>query len=305
MADLRQILVPLYHSQALFVGFAFLLVGTGVKMAFFPVHTWLPDSYTLAPSSVSVLLAPLFTKVGAYVLIRILFTVFDPSFSTTLLPATQVLGWVAVAGILYSSIMALAQTDLKRMLCYLIVTEIGYIGIGIASGNRSGLTGSIFHIVNDMFMMALLFMAVGTIQAHFRGRKTHELTGLHRKMPITSAVLVIGGLSVIGVPPTCGFFSKWYLILGAIQAKQWVFMGALLLGSLFNAILFFRIFERSYFEPHQDAPQRGRELGTTFERATKGELVPMVLMAAFIILLGLFSGYIIEYSITYAIPTGM
>jgi multicomponent Na+:H+ antiporter subunit D len=243
--------------------------------------------------------------VGAYVLIRVLFTVFDPSFSTTLLPATQVLGWIAVAGILFSSIMALAQTDLKRMLCYLIVTEIGYIGIGVASGNRAGLTGSIFHIVNDMFMMALLFMAAGAIQAHFRTRETHELTGLHRKMPVTSAVLVIGGLSVIGVPPMCGFFSKWYLILGAIQAQQWVFMGALLLGSLLNAILFFRIFERSYFEPRHDAPPRGREPGTALERVAMGELVPMVLMAAFIILLGLFSGYIVQYSITYAVPKGM
>ena len=171
MADLRQLLVPLYQSPVLFVGFAFLLVGIGVKMALFPVHTWLPDSYTLAPSSVSVLLAPLFTKVGAYVMIRVLFTVFDSSFSTNVLPATVVLGWVAVVGIIFSSIMALAQTDLKRMLCYLIVTEIGYIVIGVASGNRTGLTGSIFHIVNDMFMMGLLFMVAGAIQAHFGHRK--------------------------------------------------------------------------------------------------------------------------------------
>ncbi|MEW6263675.1 MAG: monovalent cation/H+ antiporter subunit D family protein [Thermodesulfobacteriota bacterium] len=305
MADLRQLLVPLYQSQALFVGFAFLLVGIGVKMAIFPVHVWLPDSYTLAPSSVSVLLAPLFTKVGAYVLIRVLFTVFEPSFSTIILPATQVLGWVAVLGIVFSSIMALAQTDLKRMLCYLIVTEIGYIMIGVASGNRSGLTGSIFHIANDMFMMALLFMTVGAIQAHFGTRKIAELTGLHRKMPVTAALLVIGGLSVIGVPPLCGFFSKWYLMLGVIQAKQWTFMGTLLLGSLLNAILFFRIFEKSYFEPHHDAPHRGREAGTRLERAAIGEIVPMVLMAAFVILLGLFSGYIVRYSISYAIPKGM
>jgi multicomponent Na+:H+ antiporter subunit D len=305
MADLRQILVPLYQSPVLVVGFAFLLVGVAVKMALFPVHTWLPDSYTLAPSSVSVLLAPLFTKVGAYVMIRILFTVFDPSFSTSVLPVALVLGWVAVVGIIFSSIMALAQTDFKRMLCYLIVTEIGYIVIGVASGNRMGLTGSILHIVNDMFMMGLLFMVAGAIQTHFNTGKTHDLTGLHRKMPITAAVLVIGGLSVIGVPPMCGFFSKWYLILGAIQAKQWVFMGTLLLGSLLNAILFFRIFERSYFEPHHDAPHRGREPGTNFERAAKGELAPMALMAIFIILLGLFSGYIVQYSIAYAIPRGM
>jgi multicomponent Na+:H+ antiporter subunit D len=305
MADLSQILVPLYQSPVLFVGFAFLLVGIGVKMALFPVHTWLPDSYTLAPSSVSVLLAPLFTKVGAYVMIRVLFTVFDPSFSTRILPATLVLGWVAVAGIIFSSIMALAQTDLKRMLCYLIITEIGYIVIGVASGNRAGLTGSIFHIVNDMFMMGLLFMVVSAIQAHFGTGNIHELTGLHREMPVTSAVLVIGGLSVIGVPPMCGFFSKWYLILGAIEAKQWVFMGTLLLGSLLNAILFFRIFERSYFEPHHDAPQRGREPGARLERAAKSELVPMALMAVFVILLGFFSGYIVQYAIAYAIPRGM
>jgi multicomponent Na+:H+ antiporter subunit D len=305
MADLSQILVPLYQSPVLFVGFAFLLVGIGVKMALFPVHTWLPDSYTLAPSSVSVLLAPLFTKVGAYVMIRVLFTVFDPSFSTRILPATLVLGWVAVAGIIFSSIMALAQTNLKRMLCYLIITEIGYIVIGIASGNRAGLTGSIFHIVNDMFMMGLLFMVVSAIQAHFGTENIRELSGLHREMPVTLAFLVIGGLSVIGVPPMCGFFSKWYLILGAIQAKQWVFMGTLLLGSLLNAILFFRIFERSYFEPHRDVPQRGREAGARLERAAKGELVPMALMAVFVILLGFFSGYIVQYAIAYAIPRGM
>lgn len=305
MADLRHLLVPLYDSPVLFVGFAFLIVGAAVKMALFPVHTWLPDAYTLAPSSASVLLAPLFTKVGAYVVIRLLFTVFEPSFSTTLLPATLALGWVAVVGIIFSSIMALAQTDLKRMLCYLIVTEIGYVVIGIACANRLGLTGAIFHVVNDMFMMALLFMVAGAIQAHFRTGKTHEFTGLHRKMPVTSAVLVIGGLSVIGVPPMCGFFSKWYLILGTIQAKQWIFMATLLLGSLLNAILFFRIIERAYFEPHRDAPHRGREPGARLERGMKGELAPMVTAAVFVILLGLFSGYIVQYAIAYAIPKGM
>jgi multicomponent Na+:H+ antiporter subunit D len=305
MADLRQLLVPLYQSQVLFVGFAFLLVGIAVKMAFFPVHTWLPDSYTLVPAGAGVLLAPLFTKVGAYVLIRVLFTVFDSSFSTAIVPATIVLGWIAVIGILFSSIMALAQSDFKRMLCYVIVTEIGYIVIGIATGNRSGLTGSIFHIVNDMFMMALLFMVAGAMETHFGTRRVQDLTGLHRKMPVTSAVLVIGGLSVVGVPPMCGFFSKWYLILGTIEAGQWAFTGGLLVGSLLNAILFFRIFERSYFEPHGDGLRRGREPVVRLDRTATIELVPMALTAAFVILLGVFSGYIIEHSIAYAIPRGM
>jgi multicomponent Na+:H+ antiporter subunit D len=305
MADLRQLLVPLYHSPVLIVGFAFLLVGIGVKMALFPVHTWLPDSYSLAPSGVAVLLAPLFTKVGAYVLIRVLYFVFDPSFSTSILPATELLGWIAVAGVIFSSILALAQTDIRRMLCYLIVTEMAYIVIGVASGNRMGLTGAIFHIINDMFMMALLFMVAGVLEHHFGTRDIRDLTGLHRQMPVTAGVLVVVGLSVIGVPPMCGFFSKWYLILGAIEAGQWVFMATLILGSLLNAALFFRIFENSYFEPHKDAPHRGREAGVRTEKATAGELVPMVIVALFIILLGVFSGHIIDSTIAFAIPGGM
>ncbi len=305
MADLRQLLVPLYSSPVLLVGLAFLLLGIAIKMAFFPVHIWLPDSYTLAPSCVSVLLAPLFTKVGAYVMIRVLFSAFDPAFSTTLLPVTAVIGWVAAAGIIFSSIMALAQTDLKRMLCYLIVTEIGYIGIGIGAGNRPGLTGAIFHVVNDMFMMALLFMVVGAIQAHVRTRNISGLTGLHRSMPVTAAALVVGGLSVIGVPPLCGFFSKWYLILGTIEAGQWFFAGALLLGSLLNAILFFRIFEKCYFEAPHEPAHRGREAGAKADRMAMGELIPMVLMAVVVLLLGLFSGYIVQQAITHAIPPGV
>ncbi len=305
MADLRQILVPLYSSRVLLVGLAFLLLGIAIKMAFFPVHIWLPDSYTLAPSCVSVLLAPLFTKVGAYVMIRVLFSVFDPARSITLLPVTALIGWVAAAGILFSSIMALAQTDLKRMLCYLIVTEIGYIGIGIGAGNRPGLTGAIFHVVNDMFMMALLFMVVGAIQAHVRTRNISGLTGLHRGMPVTAAALVVGGLSVIGVPPLCGFFSKWYLILGTIEAGQWLCAGALLLGSLLNAILFFRIFEKCYFEAPHDPAHREREAGAKADRMAMGELIPMVFMAVVVLLLGLFSGYIVQHAITHAIPPGV
>jgi len=148
MADLAQLIPKLFYNKALLVGFAFFLVGVGIKMGIFPLHTWLPDAYTLAPSAVSALLAPLFTKVGAYV------TVFDPSFSIKLYPVMDILGWIAAIGIAFACIMALAQSDLKRMLCYLIVAEMGYIVIGIASANRLGLTGAILHIVNDMFMMA-------------------------------------------------------------------------------------------------------------------------------------------------------
>jgi len=307
MADLRQLLVPLYESRVLLVGFAFIMVGIAIKMALFPVHTWLPDSYTLAPSAVSALLAPLFTKVGVYVLLRFLFTVFDPSFSSQMFPVLKVLGGVATIGIIFASIMALAQTDLKRMLCYLIVAEIGYIVVGVACANRVGLIGAILHTVNDIFMMACLFTVAGSITAYRGSRNIELFRGLHRTMPVTLAVFVAGALSVVGVPPFCGFFSKWYLVLGTIHAGQWVYLGVLLAGSLLNAVLFFRVLEKAYFElrdesGHAEPHGRKRPL---IDRIPLTELGPMVVLALLLIFLGLFSNNIIGDVIEHAIPQTM
>lgn len=298
MADLRTLLPPLYGSRVLLAGFSFLVVGVAIKMALFPVHTWLPDSYTLAPSSVSSLLAPLFTKVGAYVLLRVLFTVFEPSFSITVIPALAALGWIGVAGVLFAGVMALAQTDLKRMLCYLIVSEMGYIIIGIASANRFGLTGAVLHTVNDMFMMACLFTTVGTITACAGTRNLFDLRGINKRLPVTMGIFVVAALSVIGIPPLCGFFSKWYLVLGAIKAGQWVFVAALLISSLLNAVLFFRVIEQVYFTGH--AP--GGHESAALDRVPLIELTSMACLALCILLLGIFSGKLINTVIAFALP---
>ncbi len=304
MADLNRLLPALYQSRALLVGFSLLLVGIAIKMALFPVHTWLPDSYTLAPSSVSALLAPLFTKVGAYVLIRILFSVFNAPFYTSLYPAVTILGWIAAAGALFASFLAVAQSDLKRMLCYLIVCEIGYIVMGIASSNRLGLTGALLHLVNDMFMMACLFSVAGIIYSHTRTLNMYELRNLNRTLPLTLAVFVIGALSVIGVPPLCGFFSKWYLVLGAIQAKQWPFVWVILFSSLLNTVLFFRIIEQIYFPPREAVPSGHEHYAAPvrLDPVPLGELIPITCLACCIILLGLFSNTLITRFISRAIP---
>jgi multicomponent Na+:H+ antiporter subunit D len=299
MADLRDLLPPLYGSRVLMAGFSFLMVGVAIKMALFPVHTWLPDSYTLAPSSVSALLAPLFTKVGAYVLLRVLFTVFVPSFSMTTIPALAALGWIGTAGVLFAGVMALAQSDLKRMLCYLIVAEMGYIVIGIASANRFGLTGAVLHIINDMFMMACLFTAVGTINAHAGTRDLHGLRGINRRLPVTMGVFVVAALSVIGIPPLCGFFSKWYLLLGAIKAGQWAYVAALLISSLLSAVLFFRVIEQVYFTGHET----GDGGKTVIDRIPLSQLAPIVCLALCILLLGVFSGKLINTVIAFALPS--
>ncbi|MFH1759908.1 MAG: monovalent cation/H+ antiporter subunit D family protein [bacterium] len=307
IADLSTILPKLYSSKVILVAAAFFIAGVALKMALFPLHVWLPDAYTYAPSTVSALIAPLMTKVGAYVMIRIMFTLFEPYFSITLFPITKIFGWIAVAAIIYGSIMALAQKDFKRILCYVIVAEMGYIAIGIGTGNRIGLTGSILHIANDVLMMTCLFFVAGAIIHKTGAKNIDDFRFLHKKMPFTAAVLVIGSFSVVGIPPLCGFFSKWYLILGAINSRNWIFAGVLLLSTLLNAIIFIRILEKAYFnqggtsagahEPAQDE--------ITVSEAPLSMLVPMSVIASGIILAGLFSGKIVETFIQFAIPAGL
>jgi multicomponent Na+:H+ antiporter subunit D len=302
MADLSKILPGLYHSKVVLMAFAFFAVGVAIKMALFPLHVWLPDAYTYAPSSVSSLVAPLTTKVGAYVLIRIMYTVFTPEFALNTIPAGTLVCWVAATAILFGCILALAQTDLKRMFSYVLIAEVGYIALGVGLGNRYALTGAILHILNDALMMASLFLVVGALSYKEWPRKIDAFRGLHRKMPLTMASFVITALSVIGLPPTCGFFSKWYLVLGAIEAKEWLFAAVLLLSSLLNAILFFRVIEKAYFEPVLDDVHEGKPKEMEIDEAPFGILVPLLILTTGVLSVGLLSGKIISGVIRFAIP---
>jgi multicomponent Na+:H+ antiporter subunit D len=305
MADLANILPALYHSKVILVAFAFFTVGLAIKAGLFPLHTWLPDAYCTAPSAVSALIAPLMTKVAAYVMIRLMFTVFQPHFSVEIVPVFAILGWLSVFAIFWGGIKALAQTDLKRMLVYVVVAEVGYIVIGVSVANRMGLTGAILHIMNDAVMMACLFLVTGAILYKTGTREIHQLRHLNKKMPFTMAAFTITALSMVGIPPACGFFSKWYLILGTIEAGQWVWAAALLCSSLINAVLFFRVIECAYFKPME--PAYAHNGGETHEEILRDEapftmLVPIVIMAAGVILLGIFSGKIISSVIQFAVP---
>lgn len=301
MADLSRLLPNLYHSRVVLMAFAFFIVGVSIKAALFPLHVWLPDAYTYAPSAVSSLIAPLTTKVGAYVLIRIMYTVFHPYFSMELIPAATILSWVAACAILFGCIMALGQTDLKRMLAYVLIAEVGYIVLGAGLGNRTALTGAILHILNDALMMAALFLVAGAIAFKSGNRNIHHFKNLNRKMPLTMAAFTIAALSVVGIPPTCGFFSKWYLVLGAIEAKGWFFVGVLLLSSLLSAILFFRVLEKAYFKPLSDTPHRSDE-EIAMEEAPLSLLIPILVVTAGILVFGFLSGRIVSSVIQFAIP---
>ncbi len=296
IADLSKILPELYHSKVVLAAFAFFMVGIAIKIALFPLHVWLPDSYTYAPSAVSVFVASTMTKVGAYAMIRVMFTVFEPRFSIEILPAANILGWVAAAAMVYGCTMAIAQTDLKRALSYILIAEVGYIVMGVSVANCAGFTGAVLHILNDAFMMACLFMTAGAVVYKMGSSNMQNFKGLDKKMPFTAAALTIGAVSMVGVPPTAGFFSKWYLVLGAIEAQKWTFAALLLLSSLLVAVVFFRIIQNIYFAPQDIRIERSE--------APLSMLFPIYIMTAGLLLLGLFSGKIISGVIQFTVPGG-
>jgi len=301
MADLSRLLPDLYTSPVIRVAFAFFMVGLGLKIALFPLHVWLPDAYTYAPSAVSAFIAPLMTKVGAYAVIRIMFTVFEPRFSFEILPVASILGGMAAVAIIVGSVLAIAQSDLKRMLAYSSVSQIGYIVLGVALGNRPAIIGAYLHILNHALMKGCLFMVAGSLMLRLGMRDIFRLRGVHRTMPWTMGAFVIAALSMIGIPPTAGFFSKWYLILGSIQERQWIMVAVILISSLLNAVYFFRVIENAYFEPHYSHDGGSPEAEIDCE-APKGMLIPTLIMAAAIFIVGLASGKIIEGVLQFAVP---
>jgi len=303
MADLARLLPGLYASRVVLTAGIFLLVGIGIKMALFPLHAWLPGAYTYAPSAVSAMAAPLFTKVAAYLLIRIMFTVFQPAFFIEVIPATTLLSWLAATAMLVGSIYAIAQTDLKRMLSYSVVAQIGYIALGIGLANRLGLSGALLHILNEAFTKGCVFLVAGAIVYKLKSCRLENFKNLYRKMPYTMAAFTIGTFSMIGIPPTSGFFSKLYLLLGSVAARNWVFVAVILASTLLNVVYFFRVIQLASFEkPMPDYARSSPYEPVEMDEVPLSMQIPIQLMAAGILLSGIFSSRILSAIIFHIIP---
>ncbi len=300
MADMARILPTIDGGAAVATALAFILVGLWVKMALFPLHGWLPNAYSLAPTGAGLLAAPLMTKVTIYLMLRVMFSIFSVDYLFLQHPLVQEgIVWVAALAIVCGSALALAQRDLKRMLTYVIVAEVGYMVGGVWLANATGMTGAVLHIVNDALMTLCLFLAVAAIVYKLGSGEFDKLQGIYRKMPITMAAFTVGAFSMIGVPPTAGFFSKWYLILGGIEAGQWGYVIALLFSSLVNAVIFFRIIEIGYF--YKDEHDHGHE---KCDEAPLLMQAPLLFSALALIVIGLGSGPLVESIIKLALPAG-
>lgn len=299
MADIHNILRTDGLDQAILVGILLMITGTGLKMALLPLHQWLPDAYTYAPATSSSLIAPIGTKVGAYVMIRLVFGVFPTRLVLDQLPLLEIIGILGAIGIVWGSVMAIPQHNLKRMLAYSSVAQIGYIALGIGLGTAFGLIGAVLHILNHACMKACLFLVSSNLESNGKGIEIKGLgPSLRRDMPWSSAAFTVAAISMIGLPPTAGFFSKWYLLLGSFEEDRFVFVAVILLSSLLNAVYFFRILERIYLGPAESEPSDSAQHPTpSFLRIFS----PLILGAGLLVL-GLGNAIIVTHILEPMLP---
>ncbi len=247
MADLAERLPALYGQRTVGVAFAFLTVGISLKLALFPLHLWLPNAYAYAPSAVTAFVASTSTKVAVYMLLRFFFTVFGFEFSFGVMQLDAVLLPLALIAMLSTSLVAIFQDNVKRMLAYSSLAQIGYIILGISIGTITGLTGGVLHLFNHALIKGALFMAMGCVMYRVGSVSLDSMAGLGRRMPLTMAAFVAAGLSLIGVPLTVGFISKWYLVLGALERGWWGVVLLVLFTSLLAVVYIWRVVEVAYF----------------------------------------------------------
>jgi len=247
LVDIAGRLEEVENSRPVIAALAFIGIGISLKLALFPLHLWLPNAYAYAPSAITAFLASTATKVAVYLLLRFVFSVYgiDIAFGDT--PAATMVLVLAVMAMLGPSLVAIFQTNVKRMLAYSSVAQIGYIMLGVALVSQAGLTGGISHLFNHAIIKGCLFLAVGCMVYSTGITRIEQMAGIGRTMPLTMGAFVVAGLGLIGVPGTAGFVSKWFLIVGAVEQGMWLLVAVIVSSSLLAVIYVGRIVEIAWF----------------------------------------------------------
>ena len=272
MADLSERLPEVMDTRTIPVAFAFLTVGFSLKLALFPLHLWLPNAYTYAPSSVTAFIASTATKVAVYMMLRFFFTVFGAVYAFDVMQVDVILLPLALVAIRSTSLGAIHQKNVKRLLAYSSVAQIGYMILGVSLASVLGLTAGILHLFNHALMKGALFMAMGCVMYRVGSVRVDAMAGLGKQMPWTMAAFVAAGLSIIGVPLTVGFISKWYLVQAAFAAGLWWVAALVMVGSLMAVVYIWKVVEVAYFQPSPDDDD--------LAEAPLGMLVPLWLLVA-------------------------
>ena len=243
MADLAQRVPDLLASKAVIGGLSFMFIGLGIKMALMPLHGWLPDAYTDAPDAVSPLLAALVTKVALLAWIRILYWVLAAGSYGMIIEIFGLLWVVGAFASVGGAVLALIQQDLKRRFAYGGLAHIGLILVGVGQGTQAGVTGGLFYLINDAVMQCLLFIMAGAIGWRYGVRTLDDLGRTRLPAPWIITGFVVAALSMIGLPPTGGFFGKWYIVLSAIENENYVAVAAVVLTTVLTMAYFVQVLE--------------------------------------------------------------
>ncbi len=291
MADMSNILDGLDGgSRVAQVGFAFIVIGLGLKLAMFPLHMWLPGAYAHAPSFVTIFLASTATKAALYLLLRFAFTIFDLSFDYVVTILSQFVLVLAVVGMVFASIQAIFQTDVRRVLAFSSIAQVGYILLGLSFLTLSGLTASYVHLINHAFIKGGLFLAVGAMWYRFGITRVADFRGLSKTMPWTMSAFTISGLSLIGVPLTAGFVSKLQLATAAWERGYGWAVGVILFSSILALVYIGRILRVAYFE----TPPQINGVEVLKNEAPLIMLIPMWILAILSIVIGINAGWVVD-----------
>lgn len=282
MTDLTLRLNGNMDSPLVILAIGCMIVGFGIKMALFPFHGWQPAAHSYAHEGADPMIAGIMIKIPAYAMIRFFYGIFKGQ-GEALEYFLLILSVLAVCGVLYGSLKALRYDVYNKLLAYSSIGQVGYIAMGIALGNYYGLVGALLHIISHAFMKSGLFYTSGALKFKYGIHNTPAMGQVYREMPVTGATMTVCALSMIGLPPFAGFFSKWYLALGAIQKGQYLFVAALILSSLLGAIYFFRLLEHVFMDPKKERRDKYPKAELPWQM-----LVPVLTAGIVIVGLGLF-----------------
>ncbi len=298
------VLVKDSYPFLIWTALSFFTVGFGVKSALFPLHLWLPDAHSSAPSPSSAVLSSLVVKVYIIAFLKILLIAFGLEiFHETFI--RHLILVLSIIAMLAGSFFAFVQIELKRRLAYSTVAQVGYVFLGIGLGTPWGLAAGLLHIVVHAFMKTCLFLTAGAVYYQTGIKKVNQFSNMGYKMPITMGAFTIAAFSMVGIPLFGGFISKYGLALGSLEADLPLIILVIIVSGLLNATYYFPIIGQAYFSQgdnehensHQDNNHGDSHVDNKFQidQVPLSMLVPIVILALGIIYLGIFPGTILEF----------
>ncbi|MDP2945648.1 MAG: proton-conducting transporter membrane subunit [Atribacterota bacterium] len=273
-------------TRMVLMSFVLIATGMGIKIAVFPLHGWLPDAHSMAPSPVSALLSGVTVKIGIYCLIRVVYTAFSAEMFF-LINSYNILMVLGVVSLLFGASMALVQKDLKRLLAYSTINQLGIVLIGLGIRTELGLIGALFHVLNHAIMKSTLFFCAGIMIYETGTREVQGLSGFNRQQPAITFAFVIASLGMIGIPPINGFASKWLICLAAVEAGYTVLVVIILIASAISAAYYFRVIQVLFSGPLEQNPTPTYGGGQVVHEGNFFKALPIYILAAGCLLLGL------------------